>query len=121
MLACTNTRSEDAALDVQGFKPLCLSTAILGSRAVQLGHHGERFARLSDYAAHPAGHIRAKTKDFSTIGLPSSNPCRNICRALSGPRKEELSSPRDTGQSAPELKLSCLTKGLHTGNRCRCC
>src|SRR5437016_7114900 len=30
MLPCTNTRSEDAALEGQGFKPPCLSTPILG-------------------------------------------------------------------------------------------
>ena len=35
---------------------------------LQLVHHGELLARLSDYAAHPARHTRAKTKDSRPIG-----------------------------------------------------
>src|SRR6266513_1508025 len=120
MLSCTNTRSEDAAFEGQGFKPLCLSTPIICSRAVQLVHHGERLARLSDCAAHPAGHTRTKTKDSRPLDCPGPI-LRNTCSSRSGPRKAGAEfTPRHWAVRA-RTKLSCLAKGLHTRNRCRCC
>jgi hypothetical protein len=120
MLPCTNTRSEDAALEGQGFKPLCLS------------------ALFSVVELSSSSIMASASRDFPTVprtqpGTPARKPrildhwtaqvqSFGIFAALAlVPARQELSSPRDTGQSAPELKLSCLAKGLHTGNRCRCC
>ena len=122
MLPCTNTRSEDAALEGQGFKPFCLSTPILGSPAVQLVHHGERLARLSDCAAHPAGHTRTKTRvgcsrrrdraAFSGGALGPELAARGSRRK--GGRPGRLDRDRDNADRAAAAKLatSADTKGF---------